>query len=69
MREKGIECDLDTVEQEIKDRDYRDSHRDYHPLKKADDAIVVDSSNIGFEDTFQVMCDLIIKELSIARED
>ena len=43
MREKGIECDLDTVEQEIKDRDYRDSHRDYHPLKKAEDAIEIDT--------------------------
>ena len=69
LQEKGVEPVYEDVLEDMKLRDWQDMNREVAPLKKADDAIVVDSSNIGFEDTFQVMCDLIIKELSIARED
>lgn len=69
LQEKGVDPVYEDVLEDMKLRDWQDMNREVAPLKKADDAIVVDSSNIGFEDTFQVMCDLIIKELSIARED
>ena len=64
MREKGMECDLDTVEQEIKDRDYRDSHRDYHPLKKADDAIEIDTSDLRISEVVGKMMEIINEKIS-----
>ena len=63
MREKGIECDLDTVEQEIKERDYRDSHRDYHPLKKADDAIEIDTSDLTISQVVDKMLEIINEKI------
>ena len=60
---------FDTVLEEMKLRDWQDMNREVAPLKKAEDAIVVDSSNIDFEEAFQVLCDLVIKQLSVARED
>ena len=64
MREKGMECDLDTVEQEIKDRDYRDSHRDYHPLKKADDAVEIDTSDLRISEVVDKMMEIINEKIS-----
>lgn len=48
--EKGIAADYDTVLAEIKERDYNDSHRAAAPLKKADDAVTVDSSSMTIEE-------------------
>ena len=64
MREKGIECDLDAVEQEIKERDYRDSHRDYHPLKKADDAVEIDTSDLRISEVVDKMMGYINEKIS-----
>ncbi len=46
---KGEQADLSQIETGIKERDYRDMHREMSPLRQADDAILVDSSdmNIG----------------------
>lgn len=46
---KGVEADYDQIETDIKDRDYRDMHREIAPLKRADDAILVDSSDMDIE--------------------
>jgi cytidylate kinase len=50
MIEKGVDCDLDTIEAEIKERDHRDMTRENSPLKKADDAVEVDSSYMTIEE-------------------
>lgn len=55
LREKGVECELDAIEQDIKDRDYRDSHRDCYPLKKADDAIEIDTSDLTIAEVVAIM--------------
>ncbi len=47
---KGEECDLYTIEQEIIKRDYQDMHREIAPLKQADDAVYVDSSDDSIEE-------------------
>ena len=44
--EKGIACDLNTLKEEIKVRDYKDSTRKVSPLRKASDAIELDTSNL-----------------------
>lgn len=48
--EKGIKTDLETLKQEIADRDYKDSHREVSPLKPAADAIHFDTTGIGIEE-------------------
>lgn len=47
---KGVACDLKQIEDDIIDRDYRDMHRDISPLKQAEDAVLVDSSNMTIEE-------------------
>ena len=47
---KGESCDLAEVERDIIDRDYRDMHRETSPLKQADDAVLVDSSDMDIDE-------------------
>ena len=50
LAEKGVNCDIDTVEKDIIDRDYRDMHREISPLTQAEDAVLVDSSNMSIDE-------------------
>ena len=54
---KGISADIDNIEKDIIDRDNRDMNREFAPLKQAEDAIVIDSSNM----TIDEVADSIIK--------
>ena len=56
LQQKGESCDLDAIEEDIKERDYRDMHREISPLRQAQDAVLVDSSEM----TIQEVCDAII---------
>jgi cytidylate kinase len=42
----GIDCDLESIEKDIERRDKYDSSRSLHPLKPAEDAIIIDTSNL-----------------------
>lgn len=44
---------VEQIEADIKDRDYRDMHREHSPLKKADDAVEVDSSDLTIEEVVE----------------
>ena len=46
---RGEECDIRKIQADIEERDYRDMHREMSPLKKADDAVLVDSSDMTVE--------------------
>lgn len=46
---RNIECSYDEILKDIIDRDYKDSHREVDPLKKADDAIEVDTTGLNIE--------------------
>ena len=49
--ERGTPVDsLDALHEEIKQRDYNDSHREFAPLKQAEDAVVVDTSNMSIDE-------------------
>ncbi len=48
--EKGQTCDLKEIEKDIEDRDYRDMNREVSPLSQADDAVLVDSSNMTIDE-------------------
>lgn len=53
LMEKGMEADYNEILENVKQRDYIDSHRDVSPLRKADDAIELDNSNISIEEQKQ----------------
>lgn len=53
--QKGIEFNREEVIADIERRDYQDSHRTHSPLKKADDAIEVDSSNLTIDEVVNVI--------------
>ena len=49
LQEKGQVADLEKIEADIADRDYRDMHRETSPLRQAEDAVLVDSSEMTIE--------------------
>ncbi|MEE3480370.1 MAG: (d)CMP kinase [Lachnospiraceae bacterium] len=52
---KGEMPVLSEIEDDIRDRDYRDMHRETAPLKQADDAVLLDSSNLTIEEVVAEM--------------
>ena len=50
LKDKGEEVSLDAIRKNVKQRDYIDENRDESPLRKADDAIVLDNSNLSKEE-------------------
>ena len=61
MKAKGMETDIQEVLKNLQERDYIDSHREVSPLTQAEDAIVLDNSNLTMEDQL-VWLKNIIKE-------
>lgn len=55
LLERGENCNLEEIQKDISDRDYRDMHRDASPLKQADDAVYVDSSDLTLEETAEAV--------------
>ena len=53
LKEKGEDITLDQVKESLLARDYNDSHRAISPLKKASDAIEIDTSNDTIEQSLQ----------------
>ncbi|RIA78066.1 cytidylate kinase [Anaeroplasma bactoclasticum] len=60
----GVESDFNTILEEIKARDYKDSHRAIAPLKQADDAILVDTTNMSIDEVCQEILRLIDERLN-----
>ena len=46
LKAKGMPADFDDILKNVEERDYIDSHREVSPLRKADDAILLDNSNM-----------------------
>ena len=55
LQEKGFATTKEEVKNNLQERDYIDSNRDFSPLKKADDAIVLDNSHLTREEQFQLV--------------
>ncbi|MBR2263877.1 MAG: (d)CMP kinase [Firmicutes bacterium] len=54
----GEKQDVDAIEREIRERDYRDSHREIAPLKQADDAVLLDTTHMSIEEVVAEVCRL-----------
>lgn len=61
--EKGYPSDLDQLKEEILLRDKNDSEREVSPLKKADDAIVIDTSSLSIEEVVSRIIDLAVERI------
>ena len=58
LLQKGLTVDIDQVEREIRERDERDSTRSASPLRQAEDAVLVDSSDMGIEEVVSRIIEL-----------
>lgn len=55
LREKGVDCDLDQIEEDIIERDRQDMNREIAPLKQAEDAVFVDTSYMSIEEVVKTI--------------
>lgn len=55
---KGQECDLAQIQADMEERDYRDMHREVSPLRQAQDAVLVDSSDMTPEQVIERILEL-----------
>ncbi len=53
LQEKGEQAELSQIEQDIIERDYRDMHREHSPLRQAEDAVLVDSSELTINEVVE----------------
>ena len=65
MREKKIDVSMDEVRDNVNSRDYEDTHRQESPLIQADDAIVLDNTNLDLEQQLQIALELVEKKIEI----
>ena len=65
LLEKGTNIDLDSVLKDIEQRDYNDSHREIAPLMQAEDATLVDTTELDLEQSF----DLLLKTVNALSEE
>ena len=59
---KGEKCDLAQIEADIIERDHRDMTREISPLKQADDAVLVDTSDMDIEEVTKTLMDIVRKK-------
>ena len=59
LQEKGDTTPFETILAEVNARDYQDMHRETDPLRKAEDAILVDSSDLSFDETVDAILALV----------
>ena len=69
LEQKGMKQSFDEVLRDIEYRDEQDSHRAAAPLKKAEDAIVVDTSELDFDESLELVVKIIRQKLGIGAED
>ncbi len=58
LKEKGISCDLEEIAHDIEERDARDMNREIAPLRQAEDAVLVDSSDMTIDEVVETIRNL-----------
>ena len=61
--EKGESPSFDVIKSDIENRDYQDMNRENSPLKQADDAVLIDSSNIDLDETIETIIKVINEKI------
>lgn len=57
LKEKGVSCELQEIQKDIASRDEQDMNRKIAPLKKAEDAVLIDSSDMTIEEVVSAILD------------
>lgn len=65
---KGEACDLHKIQSDIEERDYRDMHREISPLRQAEDAVLVDTSDMGVDEVISCITGLCEKRRREVKE-
>ena len=65
LLEKGEEADSEAVLEDLRTRDYNDTHREIAPLKLADDGVEVDTSELDLEGSIRAVIDTAKERLGI----
>lgn len=63
--EKGINVPLEEIKQELEKRDYIDSHRDFAPLRQADDAVLLDTSSMTIEEVVEEVLRIVNERVGL----
>ncbi len=63
LKSSGLDVQLEEIEKNIASRDAMDTSREIDPLKQADDAVVVDNSNLTLEEQFQFVVGQAMKRI------
>ncbi len=63
MQQKGMECNIKDVERDIEFRDKNDSEREFAPLRCAENAILIDSSDLKFDEVCDKIYNMVKKIL------
>lgn len=58
FKQLGETVPFENILEDLKKRDYQDTHREIAPLKRASDAILIDNSDISLEQTVEKICDI-----------
>ncbi len=66
MVEAGQTADFDSVLRDIRQRDYQDSHRETAPLRQAEDAVLLDTTGISFEESVKKLVELVRQQLAVS---
>ena len=63
MIEKGEEADLEAIKAQIKERDERDMNREISPLKQAEDAVLVDTSDMSIDEVVERILGIVEEKI------
>ena len=64
LQQKGMPADYDDILKNVQERDYIDSHREVSPLRQADDALLLDNSNMTIAEQKQWLLEQFEKVIS-----
>ncbi|MEI3266612.1 (d)CMP kinase [Frisingicoccus sp.] len=65
LEEKGMDADMSKIEQDIRTRDFQDMNRSIAPLKQAEDAVVIDSSQMSIPEVMDRIVDAFQESLKL----
>ncbi len=58
LSDKGQECSLEDIARDIEERDTRDMNRETAPLRQAEDAVLIDSSDMSIDEVVEAIKNL-----------
>lgn len=61
LEQRGQSADFETILRDIRDRDWQDEHRPVAPLKRAEDAVLLDTTNLNLEQSLEALL-VLVKE-------